>query len=83
MCEYQCHEFAAIDRPLASIEMAGLSAVSSRAEITPPGFRHHDAWSDPLADWCRSGLMLHLPRGGGAAGPKAKADCGRHDAARQ
>ena len=56
MSEYQYYEFAAIDRPLTRAQVAELRAVSSRADITPTGFRNHYEWgnlkADP-ADWMR------------------------------
>lgn len=56
MSEYQYYEFAAIDRPLTRAEMAELRAVSTRAVITPSGFRNHYEWGDLKAvpaDWMR------------------------------
>jgi hypothetical protein len=38
MSEYQYYEFAAVDRPLADIDMAALRTVSTRGTITPLGF---------------------------------------------
>ena len=56
MSEYQYHEFAAVDRPLADDEMAALRAMSTRATITPTGFVNHYEWgglkADP-SDWIR------------------------------
>ena len=54
MSEYQYYEFAAIDRPLESVEMAKLRAISTRAEITPVSFVNHYEWGDlkaKPADW--------------------------------
>lgn len=56
MSEYQYYEFAAIDRPLTSVEMAELRAVSTRALITASGFVNHYEWGDLKADpakWMR------------------------------
>ena len=56
MSEYQYYEFAAIDRPLSSVEMAELRAVSTRALITASGFVNHYEWGDLKADpakWMR------------------------------
>lgn len=56
MSEYQYYEFAAIDRPLTGAEMAELREVSTRADITPSGFRNHYEWGDlkaDPADWMR------------------------------
>lgn len=56
MSEYQYYEFATIDRPLTSTEMAELRAVSTRAVITPAGLANHYEWGDlkaDPADWMR------------------------------
>ena len=56
MSEYQYYEFTAIDRPLTRAEMADLSAVSTRATITPTSFVNHYEWGDLKADpakWMR------------------------------
>lgn len=56
MSEYRYYEFAAIDRPLNSIEMAELRAVSTRALITSAGFTNYyergDLKADP-SEWMR------------------------------
>lgn len=56
MGEYQYYEFAAIDRPLTSAEMAKLRSISTRAVITPVSFVNHYDWgglkADP-GDWMR------------------------------
>jgi hypothetical protein len=46
MSEYQYYEFLAIDRPLASDEMAALRGVSSRAQISPMSFVNEYNWGD-------------------------------------
>ncbi len=50
MSEYQYYEFLAIDSPLNADEMAELRDVSTRAEITPTGFRNEYNYSDLKAD---------------------------------
>lgn len=56
MSEYQYYEFAAIDRPLTTTEMARLRQVSTRGRISASGFVNHYEWgglkADP-ADWMR------------------------------
>lgn len=56
MSEYRHHEFVAIDRALTPAETDELRAVSTRAQITPCGFRNHceggDFKAGPLA-WMR------------------------------
>lgn len=56
MSEYQYYEFAAIDRPLTTAEMARLRQVSTRGRISASGFVNHYEWgglkADP-ADWMR------------------------------
>ena len=56
MSEHQYYEFAAVDRPLTTAEMAALRAMSTRAAITPSGFVNHYHWGDlnaDPADWMR------------------------------
>lgn len=56
MSEYQYYEFAAIERPLTSVEIAELRAVSTRAVITPSSFVNHYDWGNLKADpedWMR------------------------------
>jgi hypothetical protein len=54
MSEFQYYEFAAIDKPLTTAQMAALRERSSRATITPNSFTNHYEWGnlkgDPL-DW--------------------------------
>lgn len=50
MSEYQCYEFAALDRPLTPKQMAELRAVSTRAEISPTRFWNEYEWGDLKAD---------------------------------
>jgi hypothetical protein len=60
MSEYQCYEFQAIDRRLASSEIARLRSYSTRARITPTSFVNdyqwggfkgdEDAWMDKYFD---------------------------------
>lgn len=56
MSEYQYYEFAAIDRPLTTAEMARLRQVSTRGRISASGFVNHYEWgglkADPT-DWMR------------------------------
>lgn len=56
MSEYQYYEFAAIDQPLNTAQMAELRARSSRATITPASFVNQYHWGDlkgdPI-DWMR------------------------------
>jgi hypothetical protein len=44
MSEYRYYEFRAIDRPLATKEMAELRSYSTRARITPTSFTNEYAW---------------------------------------
>lgn len=56
MSEYQYYEFAAVERPLTRAEIAELSAISTRAVITPTSFTNHYEWGDLKADpaeWMR------------------------------
>ena len=41
MSEHQYYEFATLDRPLTTAEMAALRATSTRAAVTPSGFVNH------------------------------------------
>jgi len=50
MSEYQCYEFLALDEPLTSKQMAGLRAISSRAEISPTRFWNEYEYGDLKAD---------------------------------
>ena len=50
MSEYQYYEFVALDRPLTNSEMAELRSVSTRADISPTGFRNEYNWGDLKAD---------------------------------
>ena len=50
MSEYQCHEFVALERPLAAKQMAELRAISTRAEITPTRFWNEYQWGNLKAD---------------------------------
>lgn len=50
MSEYQCYEFAALDRPLSAKQMAELRAISTRAEISPTRFWNEYQWGDLKAD---------------------------------
>lgn len=50
MSEYQCYEFAALDRPLTARQMAELRAISTRAEISPTRFWNEYHWGDIKAD---------------------------------
>ncbi len=50
MSEYQCYEFVALDRPLATKQMAELRAISTRAEISPTRFWNEYEWGDLKAD---------------------------------
>lgn len=50
MSEYQCYEFAALDRPLTTRQMAELRAISTRAEISPTRFWNEYHWGDLKAD---------------------------------
>lgn len=56
MSEYQYYEFAAIDRPLTTAEMARLRQVSTRGRISTSGFVNHYEWGGLKADpseWMR------------------------------
>src|SRR5579872_624720 len=46
MSEYQYYEFTAVDRPLTPDQMGELRALSSRATITPTGFRNTYNYGD-------------------------------------
>jgi hypothetical protein len=50
MSEYQCYEFAAIDRPLTRDEMDELRAISTRAQISATRFWNEYAWGDLKGD---------------------------------
>lgn len=57
MSEYQCYEFAALDRPLTAKQLAELRAISTRAEISPTRFWNEYQWGDLKADPAK--LMEH------------------------
>src|SRR3954447_10590393 len=46
MSEYQYYEFAAVDRPLDSRELAQVRALSTRAQITSTSFVNTYHWGD-------------------------------------
>lgn len=50
MSEYQYYEFVALDRPLTPKQMAELSAISTRAEISSTRFVNEYQWGDLKAD---------------------------------
>ncbi|HUI06367.1 MAG TPA: hypothetical protein VL486_05125 [Verrucomicrobiae bacterium] len=50
MSEYQYYEFQAIDRPLTSVQMAELRAVSTRARITATSFTNEYHWGSFKGD---------------------------------
>lgn len=63
MSEYQYYEFAAVDDPLTTQQMAELRARSSRATITPTQFINEYHWGDlkgdPL-DWMKHYFDAHI-----------------------
>ncbi|MBN9166485.1 MAG: hypothetical protein BGO98_25570 [Myxococcales bacterium 68-20] len=50
MSEYQCYEFAALERPLSAKELAELREISTRADISPTRFWNEYQWGDLKAD---------------------------------
>ncbi len=50
MSEYQVYEFAAIDQPLSSQQMAELRGISTRADIGPTHFKNEYQWGNLKAD---------------------------------
>ena len=50
MSEYQCYEFAAIDKPLNEKDMKALRNLSTRAQITPTSFVNECNWGDLKGD---------------------------------
>ena len=63
MSEYQYYEFAAVDDPLTTQQMAELRTRSSRATITPTQFINEYHWGDlkgdPL-DWMKHYFDAHI-----------------------
>ena len=50
MSEYQYYEFVALDRALTPDEVRELRSISTRAQISPTGFRNEYQWGDLSAD---------------------------------
>lgn len=46
MSEYQYYEFVALDRALTPDEVEELRRISTRAQISPTGFRNEYQWGD-------------------------------------